>query len=89
MDADLTQFLESHTPTSEETQMWGGGAVQLLVRSYVCSEMPPTEHVTSVRGFVFHNEQVLVMKDGSGKDHITPGGRCEAGERLSRHFGAK
>lgn len=86
MNTELAEYLSQHTAIDEETQTWGGGSVPLQVRSYVCSEFPPEELVTSVRGIVFRETEVLVVRVLDGNVHLMPGGRREAGESFEETF---
>jgi len=52
----------------------------LRVRGYLGDSLPPLEHVTSVRGVVFRNDEVLVMRDPD-EVYMLPGGQREAGAR--------
>lgn len=84
MGRDLEDFLTRHTPLTEETVVWGRGrrATPLLVKSHLGDELPPSEYVTSVRGVVFRDDEVLVMRNPD-EVHVLPGGQREAGETLS------
>ena len=79
MTADLERFLAARTPLAEETAVWA--MATLNVASYLDDQRPPLDYITSVRGIVFRDDSVLVLRNQDGL-HILPGGRRENGERL-------
>jgi len=79
MDAILTEFLARHSVRVEERIAWGD--MPLCVSSYVTTELPPLQYVTSVRAVVLHGDAILVLHDGT-KHLVLPGGRCEPGESV-------
>ena len=83
MPTEVQSFLARYQMAVQETTFWGQGSEQLeLVRTcYLSGDLPPLDYVTSVRGVVFHNDQVLVMHN-SDETHLLPGGRREQGENL-------
>lgn len=80
MQPDLAAFLARHAPIAEESAVWGNDT-PLRVTSYLGHDPPPLAYVTSVRGVVFRDDAVLVVRGGR-EGHIVPGGRREAGETL-------
>ena len=78
MAPDFNRFLARHRLVSRDTATWRSG-IELEVSGYLCSEAPPPDLVTSVRGIVFDKDRVLVMRNIDGT-HILPGGRVEKGE---------
>ena len=77
----LASYLARHTPVAETEVAWRDGAVRLRVTSYLSEELPPLEHISSVRCIVFRGDSVLVVREGDSA-HVVPGGRREAGETL-------
>jgi ADP-ribose pyrophosphatase YjhB (NUDIX family) len=73
----LCAFLAQHAARTEESINWGD--MPLRVSSYLTSELPPMQYVTSVRAVVISQDAVLVLHDGSNH-HVLPGGRIESGE---------
>ena len=53
----------------------------LRITSYFTDELPPLEHISSVRCIVFRDDMVLVVREGE-EAHVVPGGRREPGETL-------
>src|SRR6186997_853861 len=80
MDQELAAFLASYTPSIEQRVIWGD--MHFEVKSYLCADLPPLAFITSIRSVLFHNEQVLVVRDPTSH-HILPGGRVETGESLT------
>jgi 8-oxo-dGTP pyrophosphatase MutT (NUDIX family) len=81
MPEDLSGFLARYRPAAQEMTVWQDGRLQLAVSSYLCSELPPLELVTSVRCVVLRSDSVLVVRDPR-ETHILPGGRREPEESL-------
>ena len=79
MLADLSTYLASGAPLSEESASWLDGQIQLRIRGYLTGWMPPLDAITSARCLVFRNDAVLVQRD-QHSTHILPGGRREPGE---------
>ena len=75
---DLEKFLSRQKLVSQDTAQWRDG-IELQVSSYLCSETPPVDLVSSVRAVVFKEDRVLVMRNLDGI-HILPGGRVEEAE---------
>jgi 8-oxo-dGTP pyrophosphatase MutT (NUDIX family) len=75
----IQQFLRQYQPQAEEVTVWGD-KFPLRVISYFCDQLPPLEFVTSVRGIVLRDNEVLVLRNRD-ETHIVPGGRREAGEQ--------
>jgi len=78
---DLASFLAQQLPLAEETVTWYRNYMQFRVISYLSGELPPPDYITSVRGVIFQEDQVLVVRDPESV-HILPGGRREKGETL-------
>ena len=79
MSPDLAVFLSCHAPEAREEVTWG--EMRLQRACYLCGELPPLEYVTSVRGIVLRDTEVMVMTNPD-ETHIFPGGRRELGESL-------
>jgi ADP-ribose pyrophosphatase YjhB (NUDIX family) len=77
MAAELDGFLKSHPDFVEEIIQWG--PLQFTVRSFLCSEKPPINFVTSVKAIILQQRKILVVQDPESV-HILPGGRCEPDE---------
>lgn len=75
----LKQFLIDLEPCARETVTWGNGTIHLGVQSYVSTALPPMKFISSVRGIVFRNDEVLCVRNPR-ETHIVPGGRIEPGE---------
>lgn len=80
MNQDLAAFFAAHTPSVEQVIAWG--EIRLEVKSYLCTELPPSAFVTSVRSVLLRHDQILVVRDPESH-HVLPGGRVEAGENLT------
>ena len=78
MTTDLSQFLSRQMRVSNTKAKWGL-QIELDISGYLSAESPPQDLVSSVRGIVFREDQVLVMENLDGT-HILPGGRVEQGE---------
>jgi 8-oxo-dGTP pyrophosphatase MutT (NUDIX family) len=74
----LKEFLARQSLVFTATARWQRG-VDLEIRTYISSEVPPAELVSLVRAIVFREDSVLTMTNLDG-DHILPGGRVEEGE---------
>lgn len=79
----LARFLAALEAQGQTETAWAGGTVPLRLTSYCCQELPPAEHVSSVRCIVFRGESVLVVR-GANQAHVLPGGRREPGETLDQ-----
>ena len=66
---------------TEEVAVWG--ELRLQVTSFLCSELPSDELITSVRAVVCTQQHLLVVRDPIGL-HVLPGGRREPGETLEQ-----
>src|SRR4029079_10230696 len=75
----LADYLSKHRPQIEELVLWDD--LRLRVTSYLSSEIPPLELVTSVRAVVLNGRSVIVVRAPEGL-HLLPGGRREPGEGL-------
>jgi 8-oxo-dGTP pyrophosphatase MutT (NUDIX family) len=80
MPSDLADFLARHTALVEESAVWGGGQFPLRITSYLGTEHPPREYITSIRSLVVRDRSVLVMWDRDGIQAILPGGRRHSEE---------
>jgi ADP-ribose pyrophosphatase YjhB (NUDIX family) len=80
MDEALTTFLAGRAPLTFETATWG--EIGLEIRYYASDEAPPEHLVTSARAIVLAHDQVLLIRDPSGDEHVIPGGRRKSGESL-------
>ena len=81
---DADRFLARHACLAAGEEIWGSAAFPVPLRlSWYCSaEEPPPGLVTSVRAIVFRGDDVLVVREPGGAPYVTPGGRCEPGERF-------
>ncbi|MCA1594925.1 MAG: NUDIX domain-containing protein [Chloroflexi bacterium] len=79
MTSDLSGFLSSRVVGAEECTEWGG--LPLRIQSYLSEDLPDIQWITSVRGLVFRDCEILVVRDPRSI-HLMPGGRREAGESL-------
>ncbi len=82
MSSSLIVFFSRYQPVVEESAVWGGGTLPLRITSYLSSEQPPLEYVTSIRAVVLQDNSVLVVRDGANSFHVTPGGRREKHESV-------
>jgi len=83
MLSELDRFLARHRPDAVQVVEWGTAAspIPLRIAGYLSQELPPLEYITSVRGVVFCEDRVLVMRNRD-EVHVLPGGRREDGETL-------
>ncbi len=77
MENDLTAFLCSRRPFTQEMLRWPTGTLRLAC--YLTDSTPPRPYVTSARAVVTDGHRVLVVQDPDNC-HILPGGRLERGE---------
>ena len=77
--APLAAFLAKYSLGTEELVHWDD--LRLRVTSYLATDPPPIEFVTSVRAIVLKDSSVMLVRAPDGT-HILPGGRREAGEAL-------
>ena len=75
----ISRFVAPLIVQSEEHVEWP--PCRLRARTYLTSELPPLDSVSSVRAVVRKDDQILVVRDPSSV-HILPGGRREADETL-------
>lgn len=69
-----------HLSTEKEIWHWKLIETPLEISYYLSSALPELSDVTSVRGIVMRQQDVLVVKNLDGIQHIIPGGRIEQGE---------
>lgn len=79
--AALATFLMRHQPQTEEEIDWD--PLRFRVTSYLCSELPPDDLITSVRALVCDTQRLLLVRDPESI-HILPGGRRERNETLEQ-----
>jgi ADP-ribose pyrophosphatase YjhB (NUDIX family) len=77
----FSAFLTRHLPQTEEVVRWD--TLRFQVASYLCTELPPDEVITSVRAVVCTHHHVLIVHTLKSL-HILPGGRREIGETLEQ-----
>ena len=67
-----------------ETEIWTWSQIEthLEISYYTMNKLPELSQVTSVRGIVLRQHEVLAVKNSDGIQHILPGGRIEQGENL-------
>ncbi|WP_340647226.1 NUDIX domain-containing protein [Phenylobacterium sp.] len=75
-------LIAGRTPSYQGEARWGA-QIHLSVRVFPCTEPPPADLVTSVRGVVFKDTKVVVVDDGIDS-HVMPGGRMEPGETIGQ-----
>lgn len=75
----VAKFLTDKQPTLISYVNWGRQHLDFDVASYLLPQVPPAALVTSVRGIVVCDEQVVVLENEDGR-HFLPGGRVEPGE---------
>lgn len=80
----LEDFFDNSTPLHSENVIWGKEQTPLKVTTFLTTDLPPLDFVTSVRAIVFSQagDDVFVCTNADGETHIVPGGRREAGESL-------
>jgi len=75
-------WLAGRTPAEAAIEtVWGHGLHRLTLSLHATTDPTPDALTTSVRGVLFRRGGVMVVRD-PGADHVIPGGRREAGERL-------
>ena len=79
MESNLAAFLSRHRTIVEDSAVWSD--LPLRITSYLSDELPPNQYITSVRGLIFRNDSILVVRNPQGI-HISPGGRRKTGEIL-------
>ena len=79
--SDVLSMFAALAPQADEQIMWP--PLQLRVRAYLASELPPLDLVTSVRAIVRRDSQLMLVRDPIST-HILPGGRREPGETLEQ-----
>ena len=79
---DLIVFLQQYEPVAEDRPIWDNGRMPLLEKTYLCTEMPPEQYVTSARAILFRGDEVMVMTDFKQEVYIVPGGRRDPGESV-------
>lgn len=77
--SDVTDFLEDKQPALLSYVSWGRQQLDFDVASYLCSRIPPSDLITSVRGIVSYEDRVVVLENEDGR-HFMPGGRLEPDE---------
>ncbi|MEM9824647.1 MAG: NUDIX domain-containing protein, partial [Bacteroidota bacterium] len=74
----LSEFLSMLEPTYSESADWG--EIQLEIAYYRSEKLPPSNLVSSVRGLVRRENEILVVEEAKDQFHVLPGGRCEGDE---------
>ena len=86
---DAERFLAAKSPALVSYVSWDRQDLDFNVASYLCTELPPSDLITSVRGIVQFNDRIVVVENEDGR-HFLPGGRLEpeesCGEALSREI---
>lgn len=75
----ISKFLSNYTAVATEHMDWRDVEIKLVASAYVTYDLPPPDYITSVRALVFHNNDILLMRNRD-RAHILPGGRVESGE---------
>lgn len=76
---ELAAFLADRAPDFAQQLSWRGGLHRFQLRGYFTADAPPDAFVLAGRAIVLDGDRVLVVRDADGQ-HVTPGGRREAGE---------
>ena len=79
--SDVASFLADKKPALVSYVCWGRQQLDFDVASYLSKGTPPLELITSVRGVVLYEDQVVVMENEDGQ-HFMPGGRLEPEETI-------
>lgn len=77
--ANIDQAIAGLQAQAEEVVEWP--PLQLRVRTYLTTTLPPLDLISSVRALVRRGDHILVVRDPVSV-HILPGGRREDGETL-------
>lgn len=72
-------FLSDKQPALVSYVSWGRQQLDFDVASYLSTDIPPADLITSVRGIVLYEDRVVVLENEDGR-HFMPGGRLEPGE---------
>ncbi len=68
--------------SEKEIWRWDQVESELEIAYYLTNILPDLNHITSVRGIVLREQEVLMLTNADGVQHVTPGGRIEVGETL-------
>ena len=68
------------TPAAIDDAQWP--TIRVRVRTFAGFVDIPEVLISSVRSVVLRRGQVVVIRERSGENHVTPGGRREAGEGI-------
>ena len=66
--------------TDHAVWRWRSYELPLEIQSFVSSHLPDMSYVTSVRGILLRDHEVLLLANGDGIQHVIPGGRIDPGE---------
>ena len=80
---ELNVFLKNRTAIATEQIVWTEVASIFKVNTYLGTDLPPLELVSSVRGIFTDSERVMLMRN-TDETHIMPGGRREPGETFEQ-----
>jgi ADP-ribose pyrophosphatase YjhB (NUDIX family) len=72
-------FLVDKRPTLVSYVSWGQQQLNFDVASYLSTDLPAPNLITSVRGIVLYQDRVVVLENKDGR-HFMPGGRIEPHE---------
>jgi ADP-ribose pyrophosphatase YjhB (NUDIX family) len=75
-------FLNLHEPLESGETVWDQGGLPLRYSFYISQRLPSLRYVSSVRAILFKDDSIMVIRGLDKRNHILPGGRCEAGESL-------
>ena len=75
------EFLADKTPAGTCRVDWGHQQLSFTVGSYLSQALPPADLITSVRGIVLREGELVVMENLDGR-HFMPGGRIDPGETV-------
>ena len=82
---DAITFLDTNgIRVASETAVWRWEQIEirLEISYYISNVLPNLRDVTSVRGIITRQSEVLVVKNNDGVLHLIPGGQLESGETL-------
>jgi 8-oxo-dGTP pyrophosphatase MutT (NUDIX family) len=81
----LASVLATREPFARWDDDWGAGGppMPLAIAAYTGAADLPPDLVTSVRVIVGVGPEVVLCTDTSGRHHVWPGGRIEAGETVT------
>ena len=83
MDPDLAAYLARHPAGARERAAWGADrSIHLRISAHLADELPPAAFVQSVRGLLFHGDELMVLANRDTEAYVVPGGRRDGDEPL-------